>query len=59
MPKDTPSNTHDSEYLHSIPYIEHQYELYKVVKQKNRIVCTLAVTSALLVGVLAYILLKI
>lgn len=59
MPNNTTSTTHESETMHTIPYIEHEYILYKVLKRKNQIVGTLAVTIALLVGAMAYILLKI
>lgn len=59
MPSNTPSNTHESETMHTIPFVEHEYILWKVSRRKNQIVGTLAVTIALLVGALAYILLKI
>ena len=59
MPNTT-SKTHENEAMQMIPFIEHEYKIYKVSAQKNRIVCALAVTNiAWFVGVLAYIILNI
>lgn len=53
---DRTKNIHENESMHMIPYIEHEYEMYKVSKRKNRIVRALAVTNAVLIGLfLAYV----
>lgn len=58
MPNKT-NTTHEDETMHMIPYIEYEYEKWRASRQKNRIVCALAVTNiAWLVLVLAYILLR-
>lgn len=49
---DKTKKSHETELMHMIPYIEHEYELYKVSKLKNRIVRALAVTTAVLIGLL-------
>lgn len=46
MPKDLTNKHHDeTETMHMIPFIEHEYCMYKVSKRKNRIACALAVTN--------------
>lgn len=58
MPNNT-TNTHEDEAMHMIPFIVLEYERYKASKQKNRIVCALAVTNIAWFGLfLAYILLR-
>lgn len=59
MPNEVTSSTHDSEVMHQIPFIEHEYILWKASRQKNRIVRFLAVTNIALLVTLAYILIKI
>ncbi len=46
MPKNMTDKNHDeNETMHMIPFIEHEYRIYKVSKLKNRIACALAVTN--------------
>ena len=46
MPKNMTDKNHDeNETMHMIPFIEHEYRMYKVSKRKNRIACALAVTN--------------
>jgi hypothetical protein len=55
MPNKT-SDSHRNETMHMMPFVEHEYEMYRASRQKNRIVCALCVTNfAWLVGILAYI----
>lgn len=39
------TNTHDGETMHTIPFIEHEYKVWKVSRLKNRIVLALCVTN--------------
>jgi hypothetical protein len=58
MPNKT-TNTHENEAMHMVPFVELEYERYRASKQKNRIVCALAVTNiAWLVLFLAYVFIR-
>lgn len=58
MPNKT-NNIHENEAMHMIPFIEHEYEMWRASKQKNRIVYALAVTNIAWFGLfLAYIFLR-
>ena len=58
MPNKT-NKDHENESMHMIPNIVYEYEKWKASRQKNRIVCALAVTNLAWFGLLlAYILLK-
>ena len=51
---------HEYEALAVIPFVSHEYKVYKVERQKNRIACALAVTNlAWVVLAVVYILTKI
>ena len=51
---------HEYEALAVIPFVSHEYKVYKVERQKNRIACALAVTNlAWVVLAVVYILKKI
>lgn len=60
MPNTTNTNNiHENETMHKIPFIDHEYEVYKVSRQKNRIVFALAVTNIALFGLfLAYVIFR-
>lgn len=53
------TNTHECEAMHTIPFIEHEYKLWKVLKQKNRIVLALCVTNIAWLILLAFIIFRI
>ena len=57
MPNKTSNNNiHESEAMHMIPFIAHEYKMWRASKQKNRIVCALAVTNIAWLGLfLAYV----
>ena len=58
MPNKT-TNNHENEAMHMVPFVELEYERYRASKQKNRIVCALAVTNiAWLVLFLAYVFIR-
>ena len=51
---------HEYETLAVIPFVSHEYKIYKVERQKNRIAGALAVTNlAWVVLAVVYILIKI
>jgi hypothetical protein len=58
MPNKT-NNIHENEAMHMIPFVELEYERYRASRQKNRIVCALAVTNIAWFGLLlAYIFIR-
>lgn len=59
MPNKTTSNNniHEDETMSMIPFIAHEYEMWKARKRRNRIVYALAVTNLAWFGLfLAYVL---
>ena len=54
MPSKT-TKSHDGETMHMIPFIEHEYKVWKVSRLKNRIVLALCVTNIAWLILLAYI----
>jgi hypothetical protein len=41
-----PDERHNSEYIYKVPYIEHEYKMFKASRILRRIVTALIVTNA-------------
>jgi hypothetical protein len=54
---DKQNNTHNVEDLYKMPFVEHEYTMYKASRIRNRIVMALAITNAFWLVVTAFILL--
>ena len=52
------NETHKSEFVYKIPFVEHEYLMYRVSKIKSRIVMALMLTNAVWLVIVACILLK-
>lgn len=55
---DRSNKTHKSEFVYKIPFVEHEYLMYRVSKIKSRIVMALMLTNAVWLVILACILSK-
>jgi hypothetical protein len=54
---DKQNDTHNSEYIYKMPFVEHEYMMYKASRIRRRIVMALAITNAFWLVVTAFILL--
>lgn len=55
---DKSRETHKSEFVYKIPFVEHEYLMYRVSRIKSRIVMALMLTNAVWLVILACILSK-
>ena len=50
-----PNQTHNSDNIYKIPFVEYEYALHKASKIRRRIVTALALTNAVWLIVMAFI----
>jgi hypothetical protein len=55
MSHKTPNHTHNSEDIYKIPFVEHEYAMYRESKIRSRIVKALIVTNTIWLLFVAFI----
>jgi hypothetical protein len=55
MSSNKPNNRHNNEYIYKIPFIEHEYAIYKESMIRRRIVKALIVTNTIWLLFVAFI----
>ena len=58
MPIEKTPASHNSEYIYKIPFIEHEFKMYRVSRIQRRIVMALIITNAVWVSIVAFMSLR-